>query len=306
MRLSILVVGLTAFAVSTPSYAEVEIILLNSFIDTYANRATIETGFTVDMAHKKPNPPSKDADIHIAGRGNKVKLPMVAEIMNAKESPEALGRVHKFEGQDKAQIVIGAWRLWNEHAGDSVFLQGSPVEKATTTNPDHAFEIHPVTSFDGVDVTDTFHPIAGYKEKDADQAFATYENLRSEIKAKGNKTSIVSSMGGFNYVKFQMVLTEKPFKVVDGAFAFAEVHDMEGELLIRKKRMVFVASTPPAEAVKNGRAGTCLVVLGIPRIDLALVKWRAEHAAQRPEVLTWNLPYEMIVAGVYDEECEAD
>lgn len=306
MRVFIPIVSVVAIALATPAFAEVEIILTNTFIDTYANRATIETGFTVDKAHKKPNAASKDGDIHIAGRGNKVKLPMVAEIMNAKESPEALDRVHEFEGEDKAQIVIGAWRLWNEHAGDSVFIQGSPVAKATTTNPDHAFEIHPVTSFDGVDVTDTFHPIAGYKEKEANQAFSTYENLRSEIKVQGSKTSIVSSMGGFNYVKFQMVLTERPHKVVDGAFAFAEVHDMDGELLIRKKRMVFVASTPPAEAVKNGQADTCLVVLGIPRIDLALVKWRAEHAATRPEVLTWNLPYEMIIAGVYNEECEAD
>jgi len=41
-------------------------------------------------------------------------------------------------------------------------------------------------------------------------------------------------------------------------------------------------------------------VVGIPRINLALVAWRAAHAQERPEVLSWNLPYEIIVVGVFD------
>lgn len=44
-----------------------------------------------------------------------------------------------------------------------------------------------------------------------------------------------------------------------------------------------------------------LVVMGMPRIDLALVSWRARNADNRPEALTWNLPYEMIVVGVYED-----
>ena len=42
-------------------------------------------------------------------------------------------------------------------------------------------------------------------------------------------------------------------------------------------------------------------VLGIPRIDLALVSYRTRVADTRPEVLEWNLPYELIVVGVYDQ-----
>ena len=47
------------------------------------------------------------------------------------------------------------------------------------------------------------------------------------------------------------------------------------------------------------------VALGLsprrPRFDLALVSWRARNAQTRPEVLTWNLPYEMIVVGLYED-----
>ena len=55
--------------------------------------------------------------------------------------------------------------------------------------------------------------------------------------------------------------------------------------------------------------GDCLHVLGIPRVDLALVSWCAKHAIERPEVLTWSMPYEIVVVGEYDSvipaaECE--
>src|SRR5690349_2971885 len=64
--------------------AQIEITLKNSFIEKYKNRATIDATFKVDKAHKKPNPPTKDGDMHIAGRSTEVGLPIVAEIMNAK------------------------------------------------------------------------------------------------------------------------------------------------------------------------------------------------------------------------------
>ncbi len=70
--------------------------------------------------------------------------------------------------------------------------------------------------------------------------------------------------------------------------------------------MVSVKDTPPYDAVKGKNAGDCLRVLGMPRIDLALVSWRAQNAKTRPDVLSWNLPYEMIVVGVYNEPCERD
>jgi hypothetical protein len=53
---------------------------------------------------------------------------------------------------------------------------------------------------------------------------------------------------------------------------------------------------------RNLKKGDRLPVLGTPRIDLALVSWRAKYAKDRPEVLNWNLPYEIIaVGGVYKD-----
>jgi hypothetical protein len=69
---------------------------------------------------------------------------------------------------------------------------------------------------------------------------------------------------------------------------------------------VFVKGTPPYEAITGKGEGDCFRVLGMPRFDPALVSWRARNAQTRPEVLTWNLPYEMIVVGVYDQPCEKD
>lgn len=76
--------------------------------------------------------------------------------------------------------------------------------------------------------------------------------------------------------------------------------------MLRKKRMVFVRDTPPEQAVRDKKEGDCLRVLGIPRLDLALVSWRARNAKANPDALTWNLPYEIIVVGVYDSECQVD
>jgi hypothetical protein len=50
--------------------------------------------------------------------------------------------------------------------------------------------------------------------------------------------------------------------------------------------------------VKGLTKGQRLRVLGMPRLDLALVSWRVKNAKTRPEVLTWRLPYEMLIVGV--------
>jgi hypothetical protein len=82
---------------------------------------------------------------------------------------------------------------------------------------------------------------------------------------------------------------------------FASVSTLDGDLLVRKRSMIFVKGTPPEKAVLKLHKGGHLVILGIPRIDLALVAWRAEHLNERPEVADWNLPYEMIVVGIFSE-----
>lgn len=287
--------------------AEISITLNNSFIEKYKNRATINAQFIVDHSKGKPNPGSKDGDMHIAGRDPKnIGMPAVAELMNAGDHLDAVQIANDAQGTGQPVAVTGAWRIWNEHGGDNQFVQGKKVAAASTSNPDHVFEIHPVLSIGGVALHESFKDIPGYSPKLPENAFPMYEQVRSTIVPTSGKTTVISNGIGYNYVKFQMVLNEKPFAISDGAVAFARVQDLGGHLILRKKRMVFVKDTPPEIATRSLGEGSCLQVLGIPRVDLALVSWRVGHRNDPRKPLTWNLPYEIIVVGVYQEPCEED
>lgn len=290
------------------AWAEISLTLKNTFIEKYKNRATIEADCTVDKSKGAPNSPAKDGDMHMAVRcPAEIALPLVAEVMNAKDHRNIIDASVDAEQSQTPVKLVGAWRIWNEHGGDERFTQGKTVKKSTTTNPDHVFEIHPLTRFGPLSAFESFKPIIGYTEKEADRAFPMYEGVRSQIRRGQGTTTIISNGVGYNYVKFQMELSERPIEVADGRFAFAKVRDMDGHLLLRKKRVVFVKGTPPEAAVKDAQEGQCFRVLGIPRLDLALVSWRTKQAAEgRTEVLTWNLPYEIIIVGLYEGECEGD
>jgi hypothetical protein len=287
--------------------AENVLVLNNDFIQKYKNRATIDANYIIDKAHKQPNPASKDGDIHVAGRAPMdVGLATVAEMMNAREQPEALAAIHGAEGTGNPIKITGAWRIWPEHGGETEHVQGKPLAAFDTTNPDHVFEIHPITQIGGIDVKATFHPVEGYDAKDTDQAFALYERTRARITVMPrNKIKIETPMAGMNYVKFGLELNEKTLPVADGRMAMAKVKNKEGELVVQKRRFVFVKDTEPEMMIRDKVAGDCLVVLGIPRVDLALVDWRVRNSKTRPEVLGWSLPYEIIVVGVFkDETCQ--
>lgn len=294
----------------TPRHGGTVITLKNDFIKKYKDRATIEARYTVDKAHAHPNPPDKDGDMHVAGRSPDIGLATVAEIMNAALQKAAVDRVHAVEGTDKTLKVVGAWRLWAEHGGTRPQVQGAPLHKFTTTNPDHVFEIHPITSLDGKPLRGSLVPIKGFHTKDAHEAFVTYEGLQSRIMPGKDTTTIVTHMAGYNYVEFVIELSEDPVELSDGRAVICQVRDKEGELLVRNRRMVFIADTEPEKALKEAKKGTRLHVLGIPRIDLALVAWRVAHAKDEKwkdrEPLRWNLPYEMIIAAVYPGKVAAD
>ena len=115
-------------------------------------------------------------------------------------------------------------------------------------------------------------------------------------------------MAGYNYVAFLMqAYTDDQFVVSDGRFVYGNVLDLEGNALAYKRRMVFLKDSVPEQKVKGLRKGQCLHVLGIPRVDLALVSWRGRNAGTRPDVLTWSLPYEMIIVAVYEDgSCGGD
>ena len=292
---------------ATTAHAEISITLKNTFIEKYKNRATIDAQFVVDHSKGKANSPSADGDMHASGRdAANIGLATVAEIMNAKDHKDAINATVAAEGTGQPIAISGAWRIWNEHGGDNTFTQGKPLAAAQTTNPDHVFEIHPITKVGSISLLDSFKEIPGYQPKQPDVAFPHYDQIRSKIIPRKTTTTIISAGIGYNYVKFQMVLAEKPIPVEDGALAKAEIRDLEGHMLLRSKRMIFVKDTPPELAVRDNAASTCLRVLGIPRVDLALVAWRVKNRKDERDPLNWNLPYEIIVAGVYNEPCVED
>lgn len=299
LGIALLVLVLLPAAVS----AQIEITLKNSFIEKFKNRVTVDTTFTVDKAHKHPNTAKKDADLHIAGRAPEIGLPIVAEIMNAKGEVAAMDLIHSAEGTGQTVKLSGAWRLWCEHGGESQQVQGATLEPFTTTNPDHVFEIHPITSLNGQSITRSLKPIKDFPTKDAETAFTSYENKRSQIVSNGSKktTTITTSMGGFNYVEFKIEIIDDLFAVPDGTMVFAKVLDLDEEVLVQKRRMVFVKDSEPEKALKKLHKGDIMHVLGVPRINLALVSFRRTHAKSKPGILNWNLPYEMLVVGVYPD-----
>jgi hypothetical protein len=288
--------------------SKIFITLKDDFIDKYKLLATIDADFKVIKAGKV-NPADKDGDMHVAGWSDDIGLPTVAEIMNAKDQNKAVGIARAAQGKAAIKIT-GAWRIWCEHAGGGPQVQGKKVN-VTSTNPDHVFEVHPLTKVGAEDVSASFKPIDGFTPKKAHDAFTHYENVACKITHDDtNKTTTVqTSMAGYNYVKFMIESvddTEGGLDVKDGRFVRCNVLDLDGDLLVRDVRMVFVKGTPPEAKGKALKKDGRLTVLGIPRLDLSLVKFRVDNASKDRfkdrDLLNWNLPYEMIIVGVYPDE----
>ncbi len=285
---------------SAVSTADVAITLRNSFIDACKDRATIDAMLTVDMADSRPHPAFLDGDLHVAGRAPGIGLPVVAEMKNAASERRAVDRIHAAEGTGKPVRMEGAWRLWAEHVGSAEEVQGETVSPIEVTNPDHVFEIHPVTRFDGIGVLDSFRPIKGYRPGDAGVAFKSFGRIRCRIIPEKEGLTIVTPKGQHNDVEFVMeVATGRQQVVADGRFVNAAVLDLSGKRIVPKIRMVFVKDTTPERAVRTLAPGDRLHVFGLPRIDLSAVAYRARHSTERPELLDLDLPYEIVVVGVY-------
>jgi hypothetical protein len=304
--------------------ADATLDLKNEFIDTFKDRATIEARYSVKFAHAKPktpspSKPSNDGDIHISGTAPEIGLLTVAEIMNAKDFPQTLAFVQTRLGGPSVPMT-GVWRIWPEHGGDSHHVQGQadPAD-ITDTNPDHIFEIHPLTKVGTFDVSSAFHPIPGFRTKDAQSAFQNYEGARSKIIPGSNTVRIRMSQATYNYVEFRLELLETPSHQLDdgGLTTFARVRALDGETLVQKRRMVFVKGTKPETAVRNLQKGQCMHALGMPRLDLALVSWRVSCSKNQvtdtpncsdkfPDVLEWGVPYEIVVLADYGGSRKCD
>lgn len=290
---------------ATSAYADDILELNRSFIEKYKNRLTISAEYIVDAAHKKPNPGSKDGDMHVAGRAPEIGLPTVAEIQNAKNAPTAVDAIHAVEGTGQSIALSGVWRIWPEHGGDNSHIQqsgaGSPYEGSAPTNPPHVFEIHPILNLSGQDLRESLKPIDGYEEKEAEDAFSRYERSTFEIMPSEDRVRMRMRMIGYNYVKFMLRLRKRFHREEDGEFVSAAIYSAkedEQELIVHDRRVGFVAGTAPDEKQKSLQVGDCMLVLGIPRVDLALVSWRIKHGG---DALRWSMPYEIIAVGIYGD-----
>lgn len=146
---------LVSTLISTFAYTQSSVTLRRSFVDSFKNRVTITAQYNVWFTHHTPHSAADDADIHVSGHDKAIGMPTVAEVMNAKDEQSSIDLFIDHEGKGNANNpklnVVGVWRLWPEHMGPkgTVFFQGMKLSKQSIekkkTNPDHVFEIHPVT-----------------------------------------------------------------------------------------------------------------------------------------------------------------
>jgi hypothetical protein len=302
---------LALLAWTAAAYAQSSIVLKNAFIEANKNRATMDITLEVDHVLSRPHKISNggnDGDVHMSGRSDDIGLPLVVEIMNAGSADEATVLQDAEQANNGNTVAVtGVWRIWFEHPGGDQ-VQGDPVPVPADTNPDHVFEIHPVTKFGGDSATASLSPIPGYTAYDAGKAFPQYERLQATIQASDTATTISASKVGYNYAEFQIQLSAAPTASDDGGFlVLARVMEDAEEpvdAVPDPRRMVFAPGTPPAALVATCTAGALLHVLGIPRVNLERVSFMA---AQQPQGQPFQvqLPYEMIVVAVFPDTAGA-
>ena len=279
-----------------------EIRLKRAWARKYANRATIDASTEVRFTHSSANAiadDGKDGDMHFSAVSKDVGLPFVAEIVNAGLAPQAAAvaemKAKKASG-DLLQLR-GAWRLWFEHPAKKQTQGTANAFKPNNTNPNHSFEIHPVSRVGHFDIGNSFVLIKDYTAYPADVAFPYFDNCQIVIKASSSGLSIRSKQLKYNYVEFDIDLTHPPAKVSDGYIALATVLSGDDqEAASGERRMIFLDGTKAATKIANASTGDRLHVLGIPRINLdGVLSLVQAHGTTQ---FSAQLPYEMIIVGV--------
>jgi len=294
--------GTIAYLSVTAQTTDMKLQINKAFIERYKNKVTIQTTFTVDRAMLSPFPVFLDGDLHLAGRAPEIGLPVVGEIANAASQKEAVDIVHHAEGTGKPLKVSGVWRIWPEHAVIKMEKQGDSLLPYESSNPEHVFEIHPVTRVNNAELLGSFRPVEGFKPGGAQRTFGIYERAACRLKVEPETVSIFTATGLYNDVEFVMELADNHQRVVaDGRFVMASARDTEGRLLVDRLRMVLMKGTAPERAVKVLKRGDRLHVFGIPRLDLAEISRRVRASGANPALLTGSLPYEIIIIGIYPD-----
>lgn len=278
----------------------VSIEVSRSFLERYMNRVTISTRFTVDAVASSPNPASFDGDLHFAGRAPEVGLRLVGEIKNAADADSAVALLRRAALSRAPLPVSGAWRLWPEHSLGWSEQQGRTIQRLDSPYPDHVFEIHPVTRVGDLDLLRTVYLTEGYRPGSAKRTLDIYEDATSVLTVTDATITLETPTWLYNDVHFVMELTETRQQVVaDGRFVMARALDPDGEVLVERLRMGFIAGTAPERAVRNLTGGARLHVWGLPRLSFAEMWRRAEGSRSDPSLLEGPLPYEIVVVGVY-------
>ena len=244
---------------AAPARAEVELTLNKSFINQIKNRVTVSTDFTVDAAKDKPNTAANDGDLHVAGRpDDEIGLMTVAEIQNARDVPDAVTFVQNIAGTDASARMTGVWRVWFEHSGNDVHVQGNDLKKTKSTNPDHVFEIHPITRIDDMNLLGTLRPIPGYTKPDnTKDRIRMVEEMRASLRVNEDDDTVTIRAAGNkpNYISFifKMLPGDHGFQranktwtqPADGKFLFGKIYDLDEELVVHKRRVAFVKGSEP-------------------------------------------------------------
>jgi hypothetical protein len=295
-----LAILLLAFHLAPASSAAL-LVLKRRFAEVHKNRATLAATFTVDHVKKSVNSvkaKGEDGDLHIAGRAQKqVGLPMVVEIVNARDQKPAIDLFRAAEQSGQPVRAAGVWRIWFEHPGKEEHIQGNPVPKPTSTNPDHVFELHPVTAIAGLSLVSSFKMIPGYSAYPPSRSFAEYEKLTATIRATKTAISIDSRNAGFNYTEFDAEIPGEPKAFEDCVIALANIlddEDPEAKPASGMRRLVFLKDMAGLDKVRKGET---IRVLAIPRLNLERLL-DIVHGAEGQTLSNVPLPYEFIVVGI--------
>jgi len=281
----------------------VKIEFRRSFLETYKNRVTIETNFTVDAAASSPNPSAFDGDLHFAGRAPEIGLRLVAEIKNAAEVDSAVARVRRAAETRLPVSLAGAWRIWPEHSLGASEQQGRPIQPLDSPYPDHVFEIHPVTRIGTISLLETLHVVEGYKAGSAERTFGIYQDAGCKLTVTPETVTFETPTWLYNDVHFVMEITGASQLVVgDGRFVTAAARSPEGTLLVEGLRMVFVGGSSAERTVRALGRGARLHVWGLPRLNLAELSRRAAESPGNPSLLEGPMPYEIVILGIYPDE----
>jgi len=297
------------------SFSQPSITLRKTFVDSFQYRVTIDCNYDVWYTHHHAKPAADDGDIHFSGYDKRIGLPSVAEILNAKDQQDAIDIIIAHEGKGKTNNTLlpmtGVWRLWPEHMGSGGnFVQGMKLTKAKiqskTTNPDHVFEIHPMTSLADIDLTGSLVNIEGYEP----YAWAyVYDKLRKKtftISSTTKNIVLKTTQIGYNYIDLWIRIDSLP-EIEDGAYAYCRTFDadfdpgnddVDAKMVTQKTRIVLVKDSEAYTEAMDKGVGGFMHLLGTPRINLSLVSWRVSVSNERPEVLKWKFPFEIIADGI--------